>query len=188
MTTTTLSSNKSSEKLFDRKLFSMMAGCLRQNGILMAMYTVGLLLVTVLPTFYNLRQYTPVNPSESQLFTDSFFYAVTGIIVPVLLAAILFHYLHNRLSVDFYHSMPVSRNKLLPPDLYCDALLCLPWIFLHWLDHQLPADRSTDLDYPASDRFHLFLHDCGYLLQRGRKHYLLHCHQRLPNRNRVHLF
>lgn len=58
MTTTTLSSNKSSEKLFDRKLFSMMAGCLRQNGILMAMYTVGLLLVTVLPTFYNLRQYT----------------------------------------------------------------------------------------------------------------------------------
>lgn len=56
MTTTTLSSNKSSEKLFDRKLFSMMAGCLRQNGILMAMYTVGLLLVTVLPTFYNLRQ------------------------------------------------------------------------------------------------------------------------------------
>lgn len=112
MTTTTLSSNKSSEKLFDRKLFSMMAGCLRQNGILMAMYTVGLLLVTVLPTFYNLRQYTPVNPSESQLFTDSFFYAVTGIIAPVLLAAILFHYLHNRLSVDFYHSMPVSRNKL----------------------------------------------------------------------------
>lgn len=112
MTTTTLSSNKSSEKLFDRKLFSMMAGCLRQNGILMAMYTVGLLLVTVLPTFYDLRQYTPVNPSESQLFTDSFFYAVTGIIVPVLLAAILFHYLHNRLSVDFYHSMPVSRNKL----------------------------------------------------------------------------
>lgn len=107
MTTTTLSSNKSSEKLFDRKLFSMMAGCLRQNGILMAMYTVGLLLVTVLPTFYNLRQYTPVNPSESQLFTDSFFYAVTGIIAPVLLAAILFHYLHNRLSVDFYHSMPV---------------------------------------------------------------------------------
>lgn len=112
MTTTTLSSNKSSEKLFDRKLFSMMAGCLRQNVILMAMYTVGLLLVTVLPTFYNLRQYTPVNPSESQLFTDSFFYAVTGIIAPVLLAAILFHYLHNRLSVDFYHSMPVSRNKL----------------------------------------------------------------------------
>ena len=112
MTTTTLSSNKSSEKLFDRKLFSMMAGCLRQNGILMAMYTVGLLLATVLPTFYNLRQYTPVNPSESQLFTDSFFYAVTGIIAPVLLAAILFHYLHNRLSVDFYHSMPVSRNKL----------------------------------------------------------------------------
>ena len=112
MTTTTLSSNKSSEKLFDRKLFSMMAGCLHQNGILMAMYTVGLLLVTVLPTFYNLRQYTPVNPSESQLFTDSFFYAVTGIIAPVLLAAILFHYLHNRLSVDFYHSMPVSRNKL----------------------------------------------------------------------------
>lgn len=51
MTTTTLSSNKSSEKLFDRKLFSMMAGCLRQNGILMAMYTVGLLLVTVLLPF-----------------------------------------------------------------------------------------------------------------------------------------
>ena len=48
MTTTTLSSNKSSEKLFDRKLFSMMAGCLRQNGILMAMYTVGLLLAPVL--------------------------------------------------------------------------------------------------------------------------------------------
>lgn len=48
MTTTTLSSNKSSEKLFDRKLFSMMAGCLRQNVILMAMYTVGLLLATVL--------------------------------------------------------------------------------------------------------------------------------------------
>ena len=24
----------------------------------------------------------------------------------------LFHYLHNRLSVDFYHAMPLSRKKL----------------------------------------------------------------------------
>ena len=140
MTTTTLSSNKSSEKLFDRKLFSMMAGCLRQNVILMAMYTVGLLLVTVLPTFYNLRQYTPTNTQDVELFTSSFFYAATGIIVPVLLAAILFHYLHNRLSVDFYHSMPVSRpllcryrifgrtNYSLPPDLHHDAVLCIQWI------------------------------------------------------------
>ena len=71
MTTTTLSSNKSSEKLFDRKLFSMMAGCLRQNGILMAMYTVGLVLITVLPTFYDLRQYTPTNTQDVELFTSS---------------------------------------------------------------------------------------------------------------------
>lgn len=146
MTTTTLSSNKSSEKLFDRKLFSMMAGCLRQNGILMAMYTVGLLLVTVLPTFYDLRQYTPVNPSESQLFTDSFFYAVTryycsGTARCDSLSLSAQQAVGRLLPLDAgfsqqAFSLPLlcryrifgRTNYSLPPDLHRDAVLCIQWI------------------------------------------------------------
>lgn len=129
MTTTTLSSNKSSEKLFDRKLFSMMAGCLRQNGILMAMYTVGLLLATVLIEAFYASSNDPAT-SIFPLIGSLLSFCIVTYLVPVLLSAMLFHYLHNRLSVDFYHSMPVSRTKLFLSRYFTGLILLIAPIIL----------------------------------------------------------
>lgn len=129
MTTTTLSSNKSSEKLFDRKLFSMMAGCLRQNVILMAMYTVGLLLATVLIEAFYASSNDPAT-SIFPLIGSLLSFCIVTYLVPVLLSAMLFHYLHNRLSVDFYHSMPVSRTKLFLSRYFTGLILLIAPIIL----------------------------------------------------------
>lgn len=118
MTTTTSSSNPTnSEKLFDRQMLRLYVNTLRQNILPMLIYTVCLLLVTVFPTFSQGNSVDPYAPysysvSASELNTVNYVYAILCFIIPVLVSTMLFHYLHNRLSVDFYHSMPVSRTKL----------------------------------------------------------------------------
>lgn len=118
MTTTMLSSKKPSEKLFDRQFFDLYKNTVYQNLLAMILYTVCLLLITVLPTYTSVTRMFATTDLENigsetiSLLTFSYSLMLLGLVVPVLLAAMLFHYLHNRLSVDFYHSMPVNRTKL----------------------------------------------------------------------------
>ena len=115
MTTTTSSSRNPSkgERLFDRTFARLLAATLRQNGLTMGIYGVCLILVTVCPAFLEAKNYVEGSYLDApELLVSSWFYGASALIVPVLLAAMLFHYLHNRLSVDFYHAMPLSRKKL----------------------------------------------------------------------------
>lgn len=115
MTTTTSSSRNpiKGERLFDRTFARLLAATLRQNGLTMGIYGVCLILVTVCPAFLEAKNYVEGSYLDApELLVSSWFYGASALIVPVLLAAILFHYLHNRLSVDFYHAMPLSRKKL----------------------------------------------------------------------------
>ena len=115
MTTTTSSSRNpiKGERLFDRTFARLLAATLRQNGLTMGIYGVCLILVTVCPAFLEAKNYVEGSYLDApELLVSSWFYGASALIVPVLLAAMLFHYLHNRLSVDFYHAMPLSRKKL----------------------------------------------------------------------------
>lgn len=115
MTTTTSSSRNpiKGERLFDRTFARLLAATLRQNGLTMGIYGVCLILVTVCPAFLEAKNYVEGSYLDApELLISSWFYGASALIVPVLLAAMLFHYLHNRLSVDFYHAMPLSRKKL----------------------------------------------------------------------------
>lgn len=115
MTTTTSSSRNpiKGERLFDRTFARLLAATLRQNGLIMGIYGVCLILVTVCPAFLEAKNYVEGSYLDApELLVSSWFYGASALIVPVLLAAMLFHYLHNRLSVDFYHAMPLSRKKL----------------------------------------------------------------------------
>ena len=115
MTTTTSSSRNpiKGERLFDRTFTRLLAATLRQNGLTMGIYGVCLILVTVCPAFLEAKNYVEGSYLDApELLVSSWFYGASALIVPVLLAAMLFHYLHNRLSVDFYHAMPLSRKKL----------------------------------------------------------------------------
>ena len=115
MTTTTSSSRNpiKGERLFDRTFARFLATTLRQNGLTMGIYGVCLILVTVCPAFLEAKNYVEGSYLDApELLVSSWFYGASALIVPVLLAAMLFHYLHNRLSVDFYHAMPLSRKKL----------------------------------------------------------------------------
>lgn len=137
MTTTTSSSNFTShEKLFDRQMLRLYGSTLYQNGLSILIYTVCLLLITVFPT---LNQINSIEPyayqfSSYDLNIANAFYALLAFAVPVLVASMLFHYLHNRLSVDFYHAMPVSRTKLfLSRYLTGLTFLLVPLILSHLL-------------------------------------------------------
>ena len=115
MTTTTSSSRNpiKGERLFDRTFVRLLAATLRQNALTMGIYGVCLILVTVCPAFLEAKNYVEGSYLDApELLVSSWFYGASALIVPVLLAAMLFHYLHNRLSVDFYHAMPLSRKKL----------------------------------------------------------------------------
>ena len=115
MTTTTSSSRNpiKGERLFDRTFARFLATTLRQNGLTMGIYGVCLILVTVCPAFLEAKNYVEGSYLDApELLVSSWFYGASALIIPVLLAAMLFHYLHNRLSVDFYHAMPLSRKKL----------------------------------------------------------------------------
>lgn len=115
MTTTTSSSRNpiKGERLFDRTFVRLLAATLRQNGLTMGIYGVCLILVTVCPAFLEAKNYVEGSYLDApELLVSSWFYGASALIIPVLLAAMLFHYLHNRLSVDFYHAMPLSRKKL----------------------------------------------------------------------------
>lgn len=115
MTTTTSSSRNpiKGERLFDRTFARFLATTLRQNGLTMGIYGVCLILVTVCPAFLEAKNYVEGSYLDApELLVSSWFYGASALVVPVLLAAMLFHYLHNRLSVDFYHAMPLSRKKL----------------------------------------------------------------------------
>ena len=115
MTTTTSSSRNpiKGERLFDRTFARLLAATLRQNGLTMGIYGVCLILVTVCPAFLEAKNYVEGSYLDApELLVSSWFYGASALIAPVLLAAMLFHYLHNRLSVAFYHAMPLSRKKL----------------------------------------------------------------------------
>lgn len=118
MTTTTSSSRNpiKGERLFDRTFARLLAATLRQNGLTMGIYGVCLILVTVCPAFLEAKNYVEGSYLDApELLVSSWFYGASALIVPVLLAAMLFHYLHNRLSVDFYHAMPLSRKSSFSP-------------------------------------------------------------------------
>lgn len=114
--TTTMSSSRNpvkNERLFDRTFAQLLANTLRQNALTMGLYGVCLILVTVCPTFLEAKNYVEGSYLNApELLISSWIYGASALTVPVLLAAMLFHYLHNRLSVDFYHAMPLSRKKL----------------------------------------------------------------------------
>lgn len=113
MTTTMLSSKpKSDKRLFDSRFWGLYKTTVRQNLLAVILYTVCLMLVTVLPTYSQSYNSTPTTAYDHYLLSSSYGFGFVGLIVPVLVAAVVFHYLHDRLSVDFYHSMPVSRTKL----------------------------------------------------------------------------
>lgn len=112
----------------------------------MGMYLVALLLTAVLPDYSSASQVdmSIVTPNSLHPRVSSFAFCTLGFVVPILLAAMLFHYLHTRLSVDFYHGMPISRDRLfftryfagltflLPPLLICKVLsLSIQLAFYH---------------------------------------------------------
>lgn len=149
MTTTTSSSNSRSRpsgRLFDHQFFELYRIVVKQNLIPMGMYLVALLLTAVLPDYSSASQVdmSIVTPNSLHPRVSSFAFCTLGFVVPVLLAAMLFHYLHTRLSVDFYHGMPISRDRLfftryfagltflLPPLLICKVLsLSIQLAFYH---------------------------------------------------------
>ena len=149
MTTTTSSSNSRSRpsgRLFDRQFFELYRTVVKQNLIPMGMYLVALLLTAVLPDYSSASQVdmSIITPNSLHPRVSSFAFCALGFVVPVLLATMLFHYLHTRLSVDFYHGMPVSRDRLfftryfagltflLPPLLICKVLsLSIQLAFYH---------------------------------------------------------
>lgn len=149
MTITTSSSNsrsRPSSRLFDRQFFELYRIVVKQNLIPMGMYLVVLLLTAVLPDYSSASQVdmSIITPDSLHPRTSSFAFCAMGFVVPVMLATMLFHYLHNRLSVDFYHGMPVSRDRLfftryfagltflLPPLLICKVLsLSIQLAFYH---------------------------------------------------------
>ncbi len=149
MTTTTSSSNSRSRpsgRLFDHQFFELYRTVVKQNLIPMGMYLVALLLTAVLPDYTSASQVdmSIITPNSLHPRVSSFAFCVLGFVVPVMLATMLFHYLHTRLSVDFYHGMPISRDRLfftryfagltflLPPLLICKVLsLSIQLAFYH---------------------------------------------------------
>ena len=149
MTITTSSSNSRSRpsgRLFDHQFFELYRTVVKQNLIPMGMYLVALLLTAVLPDYTSASQVdmSIITPNSLHPRVSSFAFCALGFVVPVLLATMLFHYLHTRLSVDFYHGMPVSRDRLfftryfagltflLPPLLICKVLsLSIQLAFYH---------------------------------------------------------
>lgn len=135
MTSTTSSSSSArrpSGKWFDHQFFQLYRTALRQNLIPMGMYQIVLLLITVLPDYSYASQVDLSIMTLNSLHprVTSFSFCALGIVVPVMLAAMLFHYLHNRLSVDFYHGMPVSRDRLFFSRYLAGLTFLLPPLFI----------------------------------------------------------
>ena len=163
MTTTTSSSRNpiKGERLFDRTFARFLATTLRQNGLTMGIYGVCLILWTAMDTLSEVNQFDPsFQMAHVHLLTSSYAFLWSGFIVPVLLAALLFHYLHNRQSIDFYHSLPVSRTKiffsrylagliLLLMPVAAAKLVCLILQFVHLYGPYYSA--ATLLSYAVGD-------------------------------------
>lgn len=114
MTTTMLSSSQNKQtnqnKLsLKEQFFHLYLTTIKQNIGPALIYGICMILAVVLPTFGKAIQ---LDGSNFYFFRSSLSFALIGFIAPVLMAAMLFHYLHDRLSIDFYHSMPISRKKL----------------------------------------------------------------------------
>ena len=105
--TTTMSSSK--KKAMPYLLHSV----LRQNVMAMLLFAVCLIFWTTMDTVNTVMQFDPsFQSAHIPLLSGSYAFLFFGGSVPVLLAAVLFHYLHNRQSVDFYHSLPITRTQL----------------------------------------------------------------------------
>ena len=106
MTTTTSSSRNpiKGERLFDRTFARLMAATLRQNGLTMGLSGVCLILVTACPAFLEAKNSVEGSYLDApELLVSSWFYGASALVVPVLLAAMLFHYLHTLLSFYLFY-------------------------------------------------------------------------------------
>ena len=195
MTTTTSSSNSRSRpsgRLFDHQFFELYRTVVKQNLIPMGMYLVALLLTAVLPDYTSASQVdmSIITPNSLHPRVSSFAFCVLGFVVPVMLATMLFHYLHTRLSVDFYHGMPISRDPLLcraylPAASSADLQGAVPvhsvgfLSFCPFSNHPVvhPSPGFSVLGCPVQLHFHHLLHGGSHLLEYHREHPLFRCPQ-----------
>ena len=179
MTTTTSSSNSRSRpsgRLFDHQFFELYRIVVKQNLIPMGMYLVALLLTAVLPDYSSASQVdmSIITPNSLHPRVSSFAFCVLGFVVPVMLATMLFHYLHTRLSVDFYHGMPISRDRLFFTRYFAGLTFLLPFSN-HPVVH--PSPGFSVLGCPVQLHFHHLLHGGSHLLEYHREHPLFRCPQ-----------
>lgn len=163
MTTTTLSSNPSSspsqmhssnQKLFDARFIHLYLDTVRQNLGITSIYTTILALSIILPAFQRALEIDVSFAAETSLHISAPPLFFIGLIAPILLAVTLFHYLHNRLAVDFYHSMPVSRIQLFLSKylaglslLLLPIVLCLSVVLIIYTAFLCPAVSFSFLLY-----------------------------------------
>ncbi len=178
MTTTMLSSNPSSspspmrsptQKLFDTCFTHLYLDTIRQNIGIAAIYTTILALTVILPAFQKALEVDASFAAESSFHISAPPLFFIGLIAPILLSVTLFHYLHNRLAVDFYHSMPVSRIQLFLSRylaglslLLIPIILCLSIVFVIYTAFLYPAVSFSFLLYNIL--FDLIFWCCSYLI------------------------
>ena len=132
MTTTT-----SFSKQFQPKVFGhLYRELLRRYGSLTALYQVLLLLAVSLPCYVEAINYRSraikwaaeyaMDPGIGTYFPDVARVLLSLILLaaPVMLAAMMMHCLHDKRAVDFYHSLPVSRETWLAAHFAVGYTIC----------------------------------------------------------------
>lgn len=132
MTTTTSFSKQFRPKVFGHLYREL----LRRYGSLTALYQVLMLLAVSLPCYVQAindravdLQYPTdylVDPVIGSYFSDvpRVLLGLILLAAPVLMAAMMLHYLHDKRAVDFYHSLPVSRETWLAAHFAAGYTIC----------------------------------------------------------------
>lgn len=113
--TTTMSSSKQPNAC---GFFSLYRGIFRRYIGFELTYTLLGLLFFTLP--YIMERTTAIRDKFEPNLLNHFFtpvslviFTILMIVLPIIVACTLFSYMHNKKAVDFYHAMPVTRERLL---------------------------------------------------------------------------
>ena len=142
-------------------LLSSAAGVFRRKLWLPALYFFAFLFVMPIRLAMTLQNYLdPARYSSSEallraaeraeLYTREFFSAGDGVLVLLIFAAfftmpVFFAYLHDQRQIDFYHSLPVRRERLFAEHfLAALAAVVLPYLINLLLSLAVAAALGTD--------------------------------------------
>ncbi len=79
---------------------------------------------------YSSKDYIEIYRINYYLTTGNIFNKLITIVLAIVVGSIVFSYLHNRKKVDFYHSLPISRNRLFLTKYSLGIFIVIPIIVI----------------------------------------------------------